>query len=112
MGHTTLPMRWVIYDKIEQMKKLSQGLREPEKSIAEDLLDHVFQRISAINYANPLPDDIENNMLFSILLQEKISHGALIDDFTLFIFSLMILYKENKIKYPNESNIYRLLCKR
>lgn len=94
------------------MKKLSHGLREPEKTIAEDLLNYVFQAISAINYANPLPDEIENDMLFSILLQEKIKYGAKINDFTLFIFSLMILYKENKIKNPNESDIYRLLRKR
>jgi hypothetical protein len=109
MGHTVYPIRWIIYDKIDQMKKLVKGLREPEKRIAEELLDHVFQNISAINYANPLPLEIENNMIFSMLLQEKKKGDVLIDDLTLMLFSLMIMYKENQLKKPNESDIHRLL---
>jgi hypothetical protein len=109
MGHTVYPMRWVIYDKISQMKKLVKGLRNPEKQVAEDLLDHVFQNISAISYANPLPSEIENSLLFSMLLQEKKKKDVSLDDLTLLIFSLMISYKQGKKKNPNENNIHRLL---
>jgi len=112
MGHTIMPMRWVIYEKMEQMKRLVKGLREPQKQIAEELINNVFQNISAINYANPLPKEIENNMIFSILLQEKKKGDSLIDDFTLLLFSLMIRYKENRAENPDESDIYRLLRKR
>lgn len=111
MGHTILPMRWVIYEKMEQIRKLIKGLREPHKSIAEELIDNVFQNISAINYSNPLPAEIENDMVFSILLQEKIKGDSQIDDLTIILLSLMITYKKNKLDNPHESNIYRLLCK-
>ena len=111
MGHTVFPMRFIIYEKIGQMKRLVRALREPEKSVAEELLNHVFQNISAINYANPVPAEIENNMIFSMLLQEKNKNQSLIDDLTLLLFSLMIIYKNNKFKYPNERNIHRLLHK-
>ena len=109
MGHTVYPMRWVIYDKMAQMKKLVKVLREPEKQIAEELLDNVFQNISTITYANPLPKEIENNMIFSMLLQEKKKGNAVIDDLTLLFFSILIKCKEKQEKYPHESNIYRLL---
>ena len=109
MGHTVYPMRWIIYEKISQMKKLVKGLREPEKQIAIDLLQHVFQNISTISYANPLPHEIENSMIFSVLLQEKKKGGLAIDDLTLLLFSLIITYKENQSKNPNESDIHRLL---
>ena len=38
------------------------------KQDGENSGDNVFQNISAINYANPIPNEIENNMIFSILL--------------------------------------------
>ena len=109
MGHTVSPMRWKIYDKIEGMKKLVKCLREPEKSIALELIEHVYQNISTITYANPLPKDIEENMIFSMLLQEKRKKDVKsIDDLTLLIFSLIINHSKNSSP-KNESDIYRLL---
>lgn len=95
MGHTVYPMRMVIYNKISEMKKIVKALREPEKGIAEELLEHVFQNISAITYANPLPKDIENNMIFLMLLHEKRKDCVAIDDLTLLIFSLLIRHKKS-----------------
>jgi hypothetical protein len=112
MGHTVFPMRWVIYDKLDQMKKLVKGLREPEKEIAEDLLNKVFQNISTITCANPLPNEIENNIIFTMLLQEKKKSAVDIDDLTIHLFSDMIAYKSNKSEHPHESDINRLLSAR
>jgi hypothetical protein len=111
MGHTIYPMRWIIYDKMQQLKKLVKALREPEKTAALSLVNHIYQNISAISYANPLPQDVENNMIFSILLQEKRKGNAEIDNFTLLIFSLMVICKFNQLKNPDERNIHRLLQK-
>jgi len=111
MGHTVYPMRWVIYDKIQQLRKLCRALREPEKTRALSLVNYIYQNISAIIYANPLPNEIENNILFSILIEEKKKRDIDLDDFTLFIFSLMIIYKLNKLNSPDERNLHRLLQK-
>ena len=119
MGHTIYPMRWIIYEKMAMLKKFSKGLREPEKKIADELISHVYKNISTINYANPIPKDIENNMIFSILLQEKSKGDNSIDDLTLLFFSLLIRHKRKggekiseakKLTDQDESNIYRLLC--
>ena len=67
MGHTVYPMRWVVYDKISELKRLCKGLREPEKTAAQSHFFHVYQNISALSYANPQPSEIEDNMLFIIL---------------------------------------------
>lgn len=93
MGHTVYAMRYVVYDKIGQMKKLCHGLREPEKTAALDLLNNVYQNISAITYANPMPDEIENSMLFAMLIEEKRRQEYDVDDLTILIFSLMITRK-------------------
>ncbi len=109
MGHTVYPMRWAIYEKMEQLKKLSKALREPDKKIADELINNLFLNISAISYANPLPNELENNLIFSMLLQEKKKGDSRINDLTLLFLSMMIIYKENKIKYPDENDIHRLL---
>lgn len=109
MGHTVAPMRLIIYGKIEQLKKMINGMREPDRSIAESLLLHIHQHISSINFSNPLPNEIEHNMLFAMLVEEKKQRCSGIDDLTLFIFSLIVLYKHNQSKNPDESNIHRLL---
>ena len=98
MGHTVYPMRLIIYDKMQQLKKLAKGLREPEKTTALSLINHVYQNISAISYANPLPNEIENNMIFSMLIQEKIKTNKDIDNLTLLCFSLMVKNKLEKIE--------------
>ncbi|MEK6984371.1 MAG: hypothetical protein AABX33_07390 [Nanoarchaeota archaeon] len=98
MGHTIYPMRWVIYDKIQQFKKLAKALREPERSIANSLIYHIHQNISAISYSNPLPSEIENNIIFSMLIQEKLKNPNLyIDDLTLACFAMMIEHKIRRI---------------
>ena len=102
MGHTVHPMRWVVYSKLNQLRKLCKGLREPEKSIAESLLIHVHKNISALNYANPLPREIENNMLFLMLMEEKKRRGLIIDDHTLLVFSIMV----RGLKEKDERNFY------
>ena len=107
MGHTVHPMRWVVYDKIVQLKKLAKALREPERSIANSLIYHVNQNISAISYANPLPSEIENNMIFSMLIQEKLKKDADIDNLTLVCFAMMVSYKIKRIN--DERNPNRLL---
>ena len=110
MGHTIMPMRWVIYDKISQLRKLAKALREPERSIANSLIYHVHQNISAINYANPLPSEIENNIIFSMLIQQKVKNPDIgIDNLTLVCFAMMIKYKMKKT--DNERNPNRLLPK-
>ena len=98
MGHTILPMRWIIYEKIGQLRKLAKALREPEKSIANSLIYHVYQNISAISYANPFPYEIENNMIFSMLVQEKLEKNAEIDNLTLACFALMIDHKKRRLQ--------------
>ena len=103
MGHTVFPMRWIVYEKMQQLKKLCKALREPEKSIAEGLIFHIYQNISAISYANPLPNEIENNIIFSILFQEKKKNDSThLDDLSLLIFSLMVIYKSNHSNNPDE----------
>ena len=97
-------MRQVVYDKIRQLKKLARALREPEKSAAESLLYHVFQNISAITYANPLPSEIENNMIFAMLVQEKLKKGAEIDNLTLACFAMMVENKVENITYDRNPN--------
>lgn len=111
MGHTVYPMRMVIYDKMQQLKKLAKALREPERSAALSLINHIYQNISAISYVNPLPHEIENNMLFSMLIQEKHKNNLDVDDLTLYIFCLMVFYKVNKLRNPDERNLHRLLQK-
>lgn len=111
MGHTVYPMRWVVYDKMDQLRKLSKALREPERTMANTLINHVFQNISAISYANPLPNEVENNVIFLILLQEKRKKDVHLDDFTLYIFSLMLIYKFNQLNNPDERDLNRLLQK-
>ena len=109
MGHTVYPMRYVIYDKLQQFKKLCKGLREPERTIAISFINHVYKNISAISYANPLPYEIENNIIFSMLIQEKRKNDIGLDNFTVLVFSLMLVYKFNKLNNPDERNIHRLL---
>jgi hypothetical protein len=110
MGHTIYPMRWVVYDKMQQLRKLTKALREPEKSIALSLVSHVYQNISTISYANPLPHEIENNMIFSMLMQER-KKDENINILTLLIFSLMVIYKINRLNNPDERDFHRLLSK-
>ena len=99
MGHTVYPMRWVIYDKLQQLRKLAKALREPERSIANSLIYHVHQNISAISYANPLPSEIENNMIFSMLIQEKMKNPDVdLENLTLKLFAMMINKKIKKKK--------------
>jgi|SRR3989338_8737736 len=98
MGHTVIPMRWVIYDKITQLRKLAKALREPERSIANSLLYHVHQNISAITYANPLPSEIENNMIFAMLVQEKMKKDYEIENLTLLCFAMMVEHKMKKLE--------------
>jgi hypothetical protein len=95
MGHTVKPMRMVLYEKINQMKKLTKSLREPEKSIALDLLNNVYQNISTLTYANPMPNEIEEDMIFTMLLQQKKKHDVDITDLTIKLFSLMITETKN-----------------
>lgn len=103
-----MPMRWIVYDKISQLRKLAKALREPERSIANTLLYHVHNNISTITYANPSPSEIENNMIFTMLVQEKIKHPEIdIDKLTLVCFALMVQDKIAKVH--NERNIHRLL---
>jgi hypothetical protein len=109
MGHTVYPMRWVIYSKMGQFRRLLKGLREPERSIGNELIENVYQNISTITHANPIPKDIEKSMIFSMLLQEKRKNGSNIDDLSLLIFSILIKYKKKKF---NESDIHRLLYPR
>lgn len=90
MGHTVAPMRYVVYDKMKQLKKLAKALREPERSIANSLIYHIYQNISALSYANPLPKDIEENMIFVMLVQEKLRNEIDIDNLTILMFSLMV----------------------
>ena len=107
MGHTISPMRWIIYDKITQLRKLAKALREPERSIANSLIYHVHQNISAITYANPLPNEIENNMIFSMMIQEKMKKDVDIDNLTLFCFAVMVQHEVKRIE--NERSAHRLL---
>ncbi len=109
MGHTVHPMRQVIYARIAELKKLCRGLREPDRTAAESLLFHIYQNISAISYANPMPNDVEDSMLFVILIQEKLAQASMIDELTLLVFSLMVRYRVNRERYPDEGDIHRLL---
>ncbi len=109
MGHTVPPMRQVVYSKIAELKKLCKGLREPDRTAAESLLLHVYQNISAISYANPMPNDVEDSMLFTMLIQEKLAQASMIDDLTLLVFSVMVRYRVNRERYADEGDIHRLL---
>jgi len=111
MGHTVYPMRYVIYDKMGQLKKFAKALREPERSCALSLINHVYQNISAITYVNPYPHEIEDNMIYSMLVQEKHKNMLEIEDLTLYLFSLMVFFKVNQLKNPDERNLNRLLQK-
>ena len=108
MGHTIGQMRFIIYDKMPQLKKLSDGLREPERSAAHALISHISQNISAISYLNPLPKDIEDNLIFSMLIEEKNKHGSDIEDITLLCFSHII---HHKAQLDHARNPHRLLPK-
>ena len=104
MGHTIYQMRWIIYEKMASLKKIAEGLREPEKSAAHALIANIYQNISAISYANPLPNEIENNLIFAMLLEEKQKCHAEIEDLTLLCFSLMVHHKVANLhhaRYPH-----------
>ena len=107
MGHTISPIRWIIYDKITQLRKLAKALREPERSIANSLIYHVHQNISAITYANPLPNEIENSMIFSMLIKEKEKRGIEIDNLTMFCFAIMVQHEVKRLE--DERSTDRLL---
>ena len=107
MGHTVYPMRWVIYDKIRQFEKLIKGLRNPEKRHAQELLDHVYKNISAITYSNPLPVDVETNMVYSMLIGEKKKKRIGIEDSTILAFSNLV-HAKREVR-TNEGEINRLL---
>ena len=115
MGHTVPPMRWIIYEKMRQLKRMIAGMREPEKSIAESLLSYVHLHISSISFSNPLPSSIEQSMIFAMLVEQKKKHGTGIDDLTLLLFSLMVRHHGNSIvtasgfKTPDERDVHRLL---
>ena len=97
MGHTVAPMRHIVYGKMEQLKKLAKALREPERSIANSLIHHIYQNISALSYANPLPAEIENNLIFVMLIQEKIKNEIDVDNLTILVFSLMVRKKVGEV---------------
>ena len=89
-----MPMRNIVYDKIQQLRKLAKALREPERSVANSLIYNIYQHISAITYSNPLPSEIENNMIFTMLIQEKLKNpNADIDNLTLAFFAMMVKQK-------------------
>ncbi len=92
-------MRWVVYDKITQLKKLAKALREPERSIANSLIYHVNNSISALSYANPMPSEIENNMVFVMLVQEKAKHPENnLENLTLACFAMMVKDKLERME--------------
>lgn len=93
MGHTVCPMRQAIYAKLDELNRLASALREPKKSIAEALICDVYKSISAIAYLNPLPKDIEKNIIYSILIEEKASRASRIENLTLLILSIMVRWK-------------------
>ncbi|MFH1052859.1 MAG: hypothetical protein V1740_00410 [Candidatus Woesearchaeota archaeon] len=101
MGHTITSMRWVIYDEIQKLKKLSDSLREPEHSIAKSLLYHIYSNISAVTHANPFPKDLLNNMIYTILIEEKKKKGIDADDLALLLFSIIVQYKAGKVDLKN-----------
>jgi len=103
MGHTVLQMRWIIYDKMAQFKRIAEGLREPQRSAAQELISHLYQNISAISYANPLPIDIEDSLIFSMLVQEKVKRGYGLEDVTLKCFALMVEEKAHNISQERKS---------
>ena len=86
-------------------------LGEPERAVALELVNHLYQNISTITYVNPYPEDIDNLLLFAILLQEKKKYHLHLEDFTLYLFSLMITYKTNILNHPDERHLHRLLQK-
>ncbi len=93
MGHTVPQMRHIIYDKMAQLKKLSNGLREPEKGVAQVLISYVYQYISGLAYLNPLPCEVEENLIFAMLIEEKKKHGSDLENITLLCFSLIVRNK-------------------
>lgn len=105
MGHTIPPMRWIIYGRISHLRKLAKALREPEKSIADSLIYNINQHISAITYANPLPDEIENDMIFAMLIHEKLKNPDNdIENLTLACFALMVKYKMKRLNDERDTN--------
>ena len=81
MGHTVPAMRYIIQDKINHLKKLAKALREPERSAAISLIYHIHQHISAITYANPFPNEVEEDLVFVMLVREKMK-GVELDELT------------------------------
>ncbi|MFH1316676.1 MAG: hypothetical protein ABII01_04105 [Candidatus Woesearchaeota archaeon] len=106
MGHTIMSMRWVIYDEIQKLKKLSDSLREPEHSIANSLLYHIYNNISGITHANPFPKDLLNSMIYTILIEEKKKKGIDVDNLTLLLFSIIVRHKAGKIELE-KSDLYK-----
>ena len=111
MGHTVYPMRYIIYEKMQQLRKLANGMREPERSTALGIINSIYLNISAISYLNPLPYNVMENVLFATLIQEKTKHNLDVEEFALYLFTLMVTFKVNKLKNPDERNLNRLLQK-
>ncbi len=90
MGHTLLPIRMIVYSKLDILRKLCNGMREPERSTGLALIYYVHQHISAITYANPMPYEIDHAILLSMLLEQKKKYGYTTDDTTLELFAVLI----------------------
>ena len=109
MGRTILPARYEVEAQLDELRRFVRSLRKEDRQYFEDLYADIKGHISSITYANPLPEEIENNMIYTMLLQEKLKKNVDIENLTLFIFSLMVLSKAEKFKTADpKENVLKL----
>jgi hypothetical protein len=69
MGHTIPPKRNIIYQKLSDLLRFANALREPHRTRMRTLVKSVYQDISAIIYANSLDD--EEMIIYAMLVERS-----------------------------------------
>lgn len=72
MGHTILPKRVIMYEKLAQWEKFCKSLRQPYRERLLHLVHATYSHISGMVYTNALDDDevIVYGMLASLALEK------------------------------------------
>ena len=76
MGHTIPPKRTVMYNKLDDLMRFANTIRQPYRNRFIGLIKSVYENISGIVYTNSLDD--EEMIVYAMLL--KRSHSLTIEN--------------------------------
>ncbi len=104
MGHTDDAMRNVIKEKILYLKRRVKSMREKRRVVASELVYHIHQHISSITYANPLPIDIDEHVIFSIIVEEKLNGVPGMDELAVAWFDSIVNHRLKQLDDDRSAN--------